>query len=122
LLVKKGQLSEKDWLDLKRHSALGFNIAMSSAQTSRIAKLILSCHENWDGSGYPTELSGEAIPLLSRIVAIADAYEVMTSGRAYKGILSKSEAIKELKRCSGTQFDPVLVDKFIAVIKSRRVI
>ncbi|MEI7615161.1 MAG: HD domain-containing phosphohydrolase, partial [Actinomycetota bacterium] len=81
-----------------------------------IAKYILSCHENWDGSGYPSGLAKEKIPLLSRIMAIADSYDVMTSKRTYKSAMSKDDAVKELERCAGTQFDPALVEKFIEVI------
>ena len=85
-------------------------------QIAHIAKPILSCHENWDGSGYPLKLKGESIPIISRIVLIADAYDVMTNKRPYNEPISKYDAIKELKRCAGSQFDPVLVDKFIEIL------
>jgi diguanylate cyclase (GGDEF)-like protein/PAS domain S-box-containing protein len=116
ILLKKGKLTEKEWSVIKKHPEIGFNIAQSSPQINHIAKFILSCHENWDGSGYPMGLSGESIPVISRIIFIADAYDVMTSERIYKKTMSKYDAIKELRRCAGTQFDPVLVEKFIKII------
>ena len=83
------------------------------------AKSILACHENWDGSGYPLGLAGPLIPVNSRIVFIVDAYDVMTGGRIYKKSMSKKAAIKELKRCAGSQFDPELVDKLIEILTKR---
>jgi HD-GYP domain-containing protein (c-di-GMP phosphodiesterase class II) len=77
----------------------------------------LQHHEHWDGSGYPKGLKGNEIHLYSRILAIADAYEAMTSPRPYRGPLSHEEAIKELKKNSGLQFDPRLVDIFISLIE-----
>jgi len=116
ILLKEGKLTEKEWAVIKRHPEIGFNIAQSSPQIVHIAKFILACHENWDGSGYPKGLKREAIPIVSRIMFIVDAYDVMTNKRIYKKAMSKDDAIKELRRCAGTQFDPVLVEKFIEVI------
>jgi len=116
ILLKKGKLTDREWAVIKKHPEIGFNIAQSSPQISHVAKSILSCHENWDGSGYPLGLTGESIPVISRIILIADAYDVMTSGRVYKLPMSKDEAINELKRCAGTQFDPALVDKAIEIL------
>ncbi|MEI7616694.1 MAG: diguanylate cyclase, partial [Actinomycetota bacterium] len=116
ILLKEGSLKEKEWEVIKRHPEIGFNIARSSPQIAHIARYILSCHENWDGSGYPQGLKGEEIPMISRIVFICDSYDVMTSKRSYKKVMSKDYAIKELKRCAGTQFDRVLVEKFIEII------
>ncbi|MBE3036538.1 MAG: diguanylate cyclase [Candidatus Atribacteria bacterium] len=116
ILLKEGKLTEKEWAVIKRHPEIGFNIAQSSPQIIHIAKFILACHENWDGSGYPHGLAGQSIPIVSRIMSIADAYDVMTSERTYKKAMSKDTAIEELKRCAGTQFDPVLINKFIEII------
>jgi diguanylate cyclase (GGDEF)-like protein/PAS domain S-box-containing protein len=113
ILLKEGKPTAQEWEIIKRHPDIGFNIAKASPQISHIAKYILACHENWDGSGYPQKLKGEEIPILSRIMFICDAYDVMTNKRSYKKAMSKNEAIEELKRCAGTQFDPVSVDKFI---------
>ena len=118
ILLKESKLSEEEWAVIKKHPGIGFNIAQSSPQIIYIAKFILACHENWDGSGYPQGLVGDAIPIVSRIIFICDAYDVMTSERLYKKAMGKDDAIKELKRCAGTQFDPVLVDKFIEIISS----
>ncbi|MHB1377948.1 MAG: HD-GYP domain-containing protein, partial [Candidatus Humimicrobiaceae bacterium] len=79
-------------------------------------KSILACHENWDGSGYPLRLKGHSIPIISRIIFIIDAYDIMKSDRIYKKPMSKEAAIGELRRCAGTQFDPVLVEQFIEII------
>ena len=116
ILLKKDNLTEKEWEIIKRHPEIGFNIAQSSPQIVHIAKLILACHENWDGSGYPKGLKKDEIPIVSRIVFICDAYDVMISERTYKKPINKKEATKELKRCAGTQFDPVLVKKFIEIL------
>jgi diguanylate cyclase (GGDEF)-like protein/PAS domain S-box-containing protein len=120
ILLKKGKLTEKEWDAIKRHPEIGFNIAQSSPQIAHIAKAILSCHENWDGSGYPLGLKGDSIPIISRIILIVDAYDVMTSGRSYKPAMIKDDAIAELKRCAGGQFDPALVDKFINILQNRK--
>ena len=116
ILLKDGKLTEEELMVIKRHPEIGFNIASSSPQIAHIAKSILSCHENWDGSGYPMGLSGQAIPFVSRIILIVDAYDVMTNKRAYKKAMSKDEAMEELERCAGTQFDPVLVEKFMEIV------
>lgn len=121
-LMKVGKLTEKEWENIKRHPEIGYNIAQSSPQISHVAKYILACHENWDGSGYPQGLKEESIPLISRIIFIADSYDVMTTGRKYKKPMAKEEAIKELERCAGTQFDPVLVDKFIQIVSDPKFI
>ena len=116
ILLKKGKLTDKEWDIIKRHPEIGFNIAQSSPQISHIAKAILCCHENWDGSGYPAGLKGESIPIISRIILIVDAYDVMANGRVYEDAISSVDAIGEIKRCAGTQFDPTLVDAFIKIL------
>ncbi len=77
-----------------------------------IAKTILHHHEHWDGTGYPEGLEGEEIPLLTRLISIVDAYDVMTTGRPYKEPLRTEEALAEIERCAGSQFDPKLAEKF----------
>jgi len=116
ILAKAGKLTAKEWTVIKSHPEIGFNIASASPQIAHIAKAILSCHENFDGSGYPMGLAGGSIPVISRIIFIADAYDVMTRGRIYKESMSSDDAIAELKRCAGSQFDPELVDRFIETI------
>jgi len=117
ILNKKENLSKKEWETIKRHPEIGYRIAVSSNQLSSIAEYILTVHEWWDGNGYPQGLKGEKIPVLSRIIAIVDAYEVMITGRPYKKAVSKKEAIAELEKCSGTQFDPDLVKRFIEILE-----
>ncbi len=117
ILMKKGRLTKKEWDIVKRHPEVGYNISSSSPQLMPIAYAVLSHHEWWDGTGYPRGLKGEEIPLTSRIITIVDAYDVMTHDRSYKKAVKKREAIRELIRCSGTQFDPNLVEIFINVIK-----
>lgn len=117
IVTKRDKLTEKDWKILRSYPEIGYNIAKSSYKYSNIAEYILTHHERWDGTGYPQGLKGEDIPIASRITAIADAYDVMRSGRFYKRTLSKKEAIKELEKSSGTQFDPQLVKQFIEILE-----
>ena len=116
ILNEKEKLSSEDWEVIKSYPEIGYNIAKSSFKFAHIADYILHHHERWDGLGYPMKLRGKDIPLLSRIMAIVDAYDVMRSGRFYKKTLTKDYAIKELRKCSGKQFDPKLVEEFISII------
>ncbi|MCC3146014.1 diguanylate cyclase, partial [Halanaerobium sp. Z-7514] len=116
ILNKKDKLSEEEWEIIKSHPEAGYRIIESIPRFSHIAEEILHHHERWDGSGYPEGLKGEEIPLLSRILTIVDAYDVMISGRPYKEAMSKEEVIAELKECAGTQFDPELVKIFLEII------
>ncbi|MGM0653669.1 MAG: HD-GYP domain-containing protein, partial [Bacillota bacterium] len=112
-LLKTDNLTAQEWSKVKLHPREGWRIARATRDFANIAEDILSHHEWWDGSGYPRGLKGEEIPLLARIFAIADAYEVMTSGRPYKKALSRQEALREIKKCAGTQFAPDLVNIFV---------
>jgi len=98
---------------MKRHPEIGYRIAMSSPDLIPVAEGILCHQERWDGTGYPQELKGNDIPLLSRIVAVVDAYDAMTQDRPYRSAISHEEAIAEIERCAGTQFDPEIVRIFI---------
>ncbi|MFO7636472.1 MAG: diguanylate cyclase [Clostridia bacterium] len=118
ILEKPSRLSDDEWDIMKTHSEKGFSIAETSKELSNIATYILHHHERWDGSGYPHGLSGQDIPKLSRIISIVDAYDVITHQRPYKNALSHEEAIEEIKRCAGTQFDPELVDVFLEIMES----
>lgn len=113
ILTKTSGLSPVEWEEIRRHSEIGYRIAESIPGLAHISKYILSVHERWDGQGYPRGLKGNAIPKLSRIIAIVDAYDAMVSGRPYKEAITSQEAVAELIRCSGTQFDPQLIDLFI---------
>lgn len=113
ILNKPGKLTDDEWIEMKKHSEIGYRIAMSSPDLVPIAEYILYHHEHWDGKGYPQGLKGDEIPLLSRILAVADAYDAMTQDRAYRKAMTKEEAITEIKRNSGTQFDPEIARIFI---------
>jgi len=113
ILLKPGPLTTNEFEVMKTHAEKGFRIINASSEIINVAKCVLTHHEKWDGSGYPLGIAGEEIPLMARIIAIADAYDVMTHDRVYRKAMNKEEAIKELKRCAGTQFDPVLVELFL---------
>ncbi|TEB11278.1 PAS domain S-box protein [Pelotomaculum propionicicum] len=121
ILFKPGNLSSEEAAEMRRHCEIGYRIAQSAPDLAPIAEWILKHHEWWNGKGYPQGLKGEEIPLECRILAIADAYDAMTNNRPYRKAMTHHDAVRELKRCSGTQFDPHLVDKFVDVLsKSAR--
>jgi len=116
LLHKTGRLTSEEFVEIQKHSDVGHRIAQSAPDLAHISDYILKHHEWWNGNGYPLGLKGTEIPLESRIIAIVDAYESMTGGRPHRPAISKNEALAELKKCAGTQFDPTLVKKFIEAI------
>lgn len=115
ILQKPGKLNDEEWIEMRKHPEIGYRIAMASPEFVSIAKYILSHHERWDGTGYPNNLKGEEIPLLSRIISIVDAFDAMTNERSYRKALTKEEAIQEIRKCSGTQFDPLVVMVFLEI-------
>ena len=106
-------MTPEEWEVIKKHPEIGYRIALSSPDLSPIAESILMHHERWDGSGYPLGVKGSDIPLNARILAIIDAYDVMVHGRPYQKSMSHQEALAEIKRCIGTQFDPHLTQIFM---------
>jgi diguanylate cyclase (GGDEF)-like protein/putative nucleotidyltransferase with HDIG domain len=118
ILRKPGPLNEAERLVLERHPQIGFRM-LDSLGVEPVASWVLHHHERWDGDGYPDRLGGERIPLGSRILFVADAYDAMTSDRVYRSRLSHERAISELERCAGTQFDPDVVEAFITMIRER---
>ena len=116
ILLKKAKLTDSEYRIIKKHSQSGYNIVKNIPHLANVAEAILYHHEWWDGSGYPHGLKEDEIPLISRILSIVDAYDVMTNGRPYKNKMSKEEAIQELKKYAGKQFDPNLVEKFVSMI------
>ena len=118
ILNKPDMLTEYEWEEVKRHPEIGYRILSSVNDMSEMAEYVLAHHERWDGSGYPKGLKGEEIPLLARIITIADAYDAMTSDRPYRGPLSEEKVIAELKNNAGIQFDPELIAIFLVLFKS----
>jgi len=116
ILNKPDRLDANEWVEMKKHPEIGYRIALSTSNLAPIAEYILCHHERWDGSGYPQKLAGEAIPLLSRILAVVDAYDAMTQDRPYHKAIPHQEAIGEITRCAGTQFDPTIVNVFLHVL------
>jgi diguanylate cyclase (GGDEF)-like protein/PAS domain S-box-containing protein len=117
ILSKPEPLTEGEWRQMHQHCEIGHRIASSIHDLEPISDWILKHHERWDGRGYPTGLSGRDIPLACRILAIADAYDAMISDRPYQKALAPEEAIAELRRCAGTQFDPEMVEQFIEIVR-----
>lgn|GEM_PF-3587780 len=116
ILNKPGKLTDLEWIEMKKHSEVGYRIAMASQELMPVANYILTHHERFDGKGYPQGLSGENIPLLSRILALTDSYDAMTEDRAYRKGMLKQDAINEIIKNSGTQFDPDLAKIFIDIL------
>ncbi len=106
---------------MKEHPERGYRIALTSMELARIAPVILAHHEHWDGSGYPQGLKGEEIPLLSRLLAIIEAYDVMIQGRPYQDRMEPAEALRALQHSAGTQFDPRFVETFTSLYEKGRI-
>jgi len=114
ILRKPGPLNEEEWKAMRAHPTLGFQILKKDDEISPLARAVVrSHHERWDGTGYPEGLPADRIPLGARIIFVADAYDAMTSDRVYRRKLSTQDALAELQRCAGTQFDPEVVAAFV---------
>jgi PAS domain S-box/diguanylate cyclase (GGDEF) domain len=120
VLQKPGPLSPEEWKEMERHPEIGYRIAQNTPELVNVSEYILSHHERWDGTGYPRGLKGEEIPLNCRILAVADAYDAMTNDRVYRKALSRGEAMEELARNAGTQFDPGVVKIFIGILSQEQ--
>jgi len=116
ILMKPGKLTDEEWTIIKKHPEIGYRIAKSTPGLFHVAEEILHHHERFDGTGYPHGLAGDTIPILSRIIAVVDSFDVITHKRIYKDSSTVDYAIGELKRCSGTQFDPAIVTKFLKLL------
>ena len=118
ILNKKGRLDAQEWEIMKTHSEKSGRILENTIEYSEISDIVLYHHEKWNGNGYPKGLVGNAIPLESRIIAVADAYDAMTFNRTYRSKISSAEAIKDLKQGAGTHFGPAIVEIFIDKVLS----
>ncbi|MGM0379697.1 MAG: HD domain-containing phosphohydrolase [Bacillota bacterium] len=117
IINKDAPLTKKEKEIIKKHPVDSFMILKKIDEFSEISKNVLHHHEKWDGTGYPDGLKGEKIPIVSRMIAITDTYDALTTDRSYKNSINKNEAIKELRKYSNIQFDPKLVDEFIDIVK-----
>lgn len=115
ILDKEGPLDDREWSEVRKHPEISFNILSSVNDYGPLADVALSHHERWDGEGYPRKLAGKNIPLHARIIAVADTYDAMTSKRSYRDAISPEEAMAEIQRNSGKQFDPEVVEVFSRV-------
>jgi diguanylate cyclase (GGDEF)-like protein len=120
ILDKPGALDPVEWSFMRRHPLIGERILLAAPALRPVARLVRSSHERWDGGGYPDGLSGSEIPLGARVVAVCDAFDAMTTERPYRTSVSDADAIMELRRCAGTQFDPMVVAAFCRVIARER--
>ena len=116
ILSKPGKLSDQEWDVVKQHAEKGYRIASASPELANIAELLLRHHEHWDGNGYPLGLQGEENPIECRILLLVSAYCTMISPRSYAETMDKKEALQEVARCAGTQFDPKLCDMLRGIV------
>jgi len=116
ILEKPGRLSYGEFEAIKKHSEIGYKILRSIDGFSKIAECILEHHERWDGKGYPSGIRGEEISLQARIIAVADAFDAMTTDRPYRETVSIEEAIAEIMEKAGTQFDPAVAEVFVGMV------
>ena len=117
VLLKKGKLSEEEFEEIKTHTEKGYRILQASNELSNVARGVLTHHERYDGGGYPLGLKGEEIPIMARIVNVVDSYDAMITDRGYNKVKTKEEAIEEIEKCRGKQFDPNIADIFINILK-----
>ncbi len=117
ILRKPGPLDDAEWQVMRQHTIIGERILAAAPSLRPVGRLVRASHERWDGDGYPDRLAGERIPLGARIIAVCDAFDAMRQARPYAPSMSEAEALAELRHCSGTQFDPCVVDAFVAVLR-----
>jgi putative nucleotidyltransferase with HDIG domain len=115
VLVKPGELNDVERAQMRRHPGAGAWMLRAIGVAREALPGVLFHHERWDGRGYPAGLAGASIPLEARILAVVDAFDAMTSIRPYRGARPVADALAELQRCAGSQFDPAIVDVFLAV-------
>jgi response regulator RpfG family c-di-GMP phosphodiesterase len=118
ILLKPGKLTEDEWLEMKQHPQIGYDILSGVPFLKGAAEFVLSHHERFDGKGYPLGLKAQAIPISARIFSLVDTLDAMTSDRPYRNALPFSVMLEEIRQCSGTQFDPDIVAEFLRIPKS----
>jgi len=119
IMNKPGPLDTEEWAFMKRHTLIGERIVAAAPALAAVAHLVRCSHERVDGGGYPDGLAGDEIPFGARIVAVCDAFDAMISDRAYRERRSEIDALAELRRCAGTQFDPAIVEAFAVTLAAR---
>lgn len=121
ILRKEGTLSDEEWVEMKKHPEMGVELVQGIHYLNSAIPVILSHHERWNGSGYPHGLKGDKIPIMARIVAIADSFDAMTTERPYRKELTPEQAFNEVVSGSGTQYDPLMVDAFTHAWKTDKI-
>ena len=119
ILRKPGPLSEDEWRFVQQHTIVGERILAASPVLRDVGRLVRAIHERWDGTGYPDGLAGDLIPLASRIVFVCHAFDSMVTPRTFRDALSPDQALAEIRRCAGTQFDPTVVEHLTEVVERR---
>ncbi len=117
VLLKPGRLTDEEWVLMRAHPDVGADVLLRVPDLAPIAPIIRAHHERWDGGGYPDGRSGQEIPIAARIITVVDAYAAMRSDRPYRAARPVAESLAELRRCAGTQFDPRVVDAFVALLQ-----
>ncbi|MDX6491732.1 MAG: hypothetical protein QOD43_1977 [Gaiellaceae bacterium] len=115
VLCKEGRLDDDELAQIREHPKIGAKLLLRVTSLREAIPYVLYHHERWDGTGYPSGKAGEEIPVEARVLAIADAFDAMTSDRPYRSALSREEALAEVERCAGTQFDPKIARVFLEV-------
>jgi HD-GYP domain-containing protein (c-di-GMP phosphodiesterase class II) len=119
ILFKPGPLTPEEWAVMREHPVIGERILRRTPELAAIAPMVRHEHERWDGGGYPDGLAGEAIPMGSRIILACDAYNAMITARPYRAPMSTADAMEELRRSAGTQFDPRVLDALLRVLAAQ---
>ena len=113
VLTKPGRLTKEEFDLIKKHPEIGYRILRDIPQLNDILPGVLHHHEAWTGGGYPSGIQGEEIPLVARLITLADSFDAMSSTRTYRNAMSRKDVLEEIQRCTGTQFDPELAPIFL---------
>lgn len=119
ILLKPAKLTKDEFEIMKTHSKEGYKMVIGAKGSKNIAKAVLTHHERWDGTGYPLGLKEDKIPLYARIISVVDAFDAMISNRPYQGAVAYKDAIEEIIRCSGSHFDPKVVNAFLKAMNEK---